>query len=136
MRLRASVMALSVTLVAASTYADESKQAAKITPKFVTELADLPGKEGMMLTVEFPPGHVAEAHRHESHTFVYVLEGEVEMQVAGGELKRLKPGEVFYENPNDIHSVARNASKTEPAKLLVTLIKNKGVPPVLPADKQ
>lgn len=86
-----------------------------------------------MVTVEFPPGHVSAPHRHEAHTFVYVLEGSIDMQVEGGELKHLKPGDVFYENPRDIHSVSTNASKTKPAKILVVFVKNKGVAPVLPA---
>jgi len=136
MKSRLTAFALAASLLAAPTFADEHKHGGgevKITPKFATELADLPGKEGLVITVEFPPGHVSEAHRHEAHTFVYVLDGSIDMQVAGGELKHLKPGDVFYENPNDVHSVATNTSKTRPAKILVVFVKNKGAPPVLPA---
>lgn len=135
MKFRPTALALAATLLAAPAFADEHKHAGgelKITPKFATDLADLPGKEGVVITVEFPPGHVSEAHRHEAHTFVYVLEGNIDMQVAGGELKHLKPGDAFYENPGDIHTVATNTSKTRPARILVTFVKNKGVPPVLP----
>lgn len=136
MKFRMTAFALAASLLAAPAFADEHKHAGgeiKVTPKFATELSDLPGKEGMVITVEFPPGHVSEAHRHEAHTFVYVLEGNIDMQVAGGELKHLKPGDVFYENPNDVHSIATNTSKTKPAKFLVMFVKNKGAPPVLPA---
>lgn len=134
MKFRMNAIALAAGLLAAPAFADEHKHAeVKVTPKFATELADLPGKEGLMITVEFPPGHVSEAHRHEAHTFVYVLEGNIDMQVAGGELKHLKPGDAFYENPQDVHSVATNTSKTKPAKILVVFVKNKGAPPVLPA---
>jgi quercetin dioxygenase-like cupin family protein len=51
-------------------------------------------------------------HRHDAHVVVYVLKGEVEMQVRGGKLQRLGPGQVFYESPEDLHTVGRNASKT------------------------
>jgi quercetin dioxygenase-like cupin family protein len=114
---------------------DENHDGLKITPKLAKELPDLPGKEGLMITVEFPPGYVSQPHRHEAHTFVYVLEGRIEMQVEGGPVVTLKPGDTFYENPEDVHTVARNASKTKPAKFLVLLVKNQGVPPVLPATK-
>lgn len=136
MKTRMTALALAATLFTLPALADEHKHGGndvKVTPRFATDLADLPGKEGVMITVEFPPGHVSTPHRHEAHTFVYVLEGNIDMQVKGGELKHLKPGDVFYENPQDIHSVATNASKTKPAKILVVFVKNKGVAPVLPA---
>jgi quercetin dioxygenase-like cupin family protein len=134
---RCTIVLVLAAVLAAPVLADEHKHAGgelKVTPKFATELTDLPGKEGLVITVEFPPGHVSEAHRHEAHTFVYVLEGSIDMQVAGGELKHLKPGDVFYENPGDIHTVATNTSKTKPAKILVMFVKNKGAAPVLPAN--
>lgn len=115
--------------------ADEHHDGLKIAPKLAQDLPDVPGKEGLMITVEFPPGYVSEPHRHEAHTFVYVLEGTIEMQVEGGPLVRLKPGDTFYENPQDVHTVGRNVSKTKPAKFLVMFVKNKGTPPVLPAQK-
>ena len=139
MTLRNSILFLTAAVLAAPALAHDDKPGAgeaKITPKFLTDLADLPGRESMMLTVEFPPGYVSEPHRHEAHTFVYVLEGTVEMQVAGGELRRLSAGDVFYENPKDVHTVATNPSKTASAKILVMLVKAKGVPPVLPAEKK
>lgn len=135
MKTRMTALALA-TLFTLPALADEQKHGGndvKVTPRFATDLTDLPGKEGVMVTVEFPPGHVSAPHRHEAHTFVYVLEGSIDMQVEGGELKHLKPGDVFYENPRDIHSVSTNASKTKPAKILVVFVKNKGVAPVLPA---
>ena len=130
-----TALALATAILAAPASGDEHNHGGevKVTPRFATELADLPGKEGLVITVDFPPGHVSDAHRHEAHTFVYVLQGNIDMQVAGGELKHLKPGDVFYENPNDVHTVATNTSKTKPAKILVVFVKNKGAPPVLPA---
>jgi len=98
------------------------------TGLFQTDLPDIEGREVVMLEVEYAPGVASSSHRHNAHTFVYVLEGTVEMQVAGGELKRLVAGQTFYESPSEIHSVSRNASDTEPAKILVFFIKMKGAP--------
>lgn len=90
------------------------------------DLPDIEGREAVVLEVVYPPGVASSSHRHNAHTFVYVLEGTVEMQVAGGALQRLVAGQTFYESPSDIHSVSRNASDTEPAKILVFFIKMKG----------
>ena len=104
-----------------------------VVPLFSKELADMPGKEALMITVEFPPGGADPVHRHDAHGFIYVLEGSVIMQVAGGAEVTLTPGQTFYEGPTDVHTVGRNASATKPAKFLVLLIKQTGVAPVLPA---
>ena len=100
---------------------------------FQTDLPDIEGREAVMLEVEYPPGVSSASHRHNAHTFVYVLEGTVQMQVSGGEIKTLTVGQTFYESPSDIHSVSRNASETEPAKILVVFIKMKGAPASEPA---
>ena len=101
---------------------------------FQTDLPDIEGREAVILEVVYPPGAASASHRHNAHTFVYVLEGTVEMQVAGGELKKLTVGQTFYETPNDVHSVSRNASETEPAKILVFFIKMKDAPVSVPVD--
>ncbi|WP_158821785.1 cupin domain-containing protein [Granulicella sp. S156] len=103
-------------------------QQAKVTPLLSKDLTGIPGKEGTMITVEFAPGEVDAVHRHNAHVFVYVLEGTVVMQVKGGKERTLRPGDTFYESPQDIHVVGRNASKTEPAKFLVFFVKDKGAP--------
>ena len=95
---------------------------------FRTDLPDIEGREELVLEVTLAPGHSSPPHRHNAHTLVYVLEGNVEMQVAGGELQKLGPGGTFYESPDDIHSVSRNPSDSEPAKILVVFIKMKGAP--------
>lgn len=92
------------------------------------DLTDSPGKEVLMITVEFPPGGADPVHRHDAHGFIYVLEGTVVMQVKGGKEVTLGPGQTFYEGPDDIHVVGRNASNTKPARLLAMLIKKKGAP--------
>jgi len=98
------------------------------------DLADLPGKEILMITVDYPPGTVEHIHRHDAHAFVYVLEGSIVEGVRGGKEVTLTPGQTFYEGPDDVHTVGRNASKTKPAKFVVVLLKKKGVEPVLPAE--
>ena len=111
-----------------------AQESAKVTSLMSRDLSDIPGKEGDMLIVEYPPGSVDPVHRHNANAFIYVLEGSVVMQVKGGEPVTLQPGQTFYEGPNDIHVVGRNASKTEPAKLLVVFVKNKGAPILTPVE--
>lgn len=109
-------------------------QDAKVTPLMTKDLAGLAGKEGTMVTVEYPPGASSAVHRHNANTFVYVLEGSVVMQVKGGKEVTLGPGQTFYESPDDIHTVSRNASSSEPAKFLVFLVKDKGAPATVLAN--
>ena len=97
------------------------------------DLVSAPGKETLMLTVEYPPGAVEAAHRHRAQAFVYVLEGSVVMQLRGQDPVTLKPGDTFYEGPDDVH-VGRNASATSPARFVVFMVKDKGAPPVLPVE--
>ena len=107
-------------------------QEAKVTLLFSKDLTDLPGKEGVMITVEYPPGSSDPIHRHNAHAFVYVLEGTIVMQLRGGKEVTLTPGQTFYEGPDDVHVVGRNASQTKPAKFVVFLVKNKGAPILVP----
>src|SRR5216117_240342 len=107
-------------------------QEAKVTQLLSKDLTDLPGKEGLMITVVYPPGSSDPIHRHNAHAFVYVLEGSIVMQVKGGKEVTLTPGQTYYESPNDVHVVSRNASTTAPAKFLVVLVKDKGAPVVVP----
>jgi quercetin dioxygenase-like cupin family protein len=97
-------------------------------------LAEYPGKEMLMITVDYPPGAVEPIHRHEAHAFVYVLQGSIVMQVRGGKEVTLTPGQTFYESPADVHMVGRNASTTKPAKFLVILLKKEGADVLLPAE--
>jgi quercetin dioxygenase-like cupin family protein len=105
----------------------------KVTQISSEDLADIPGKEGVMLTVAYPPGGSDPIHRHNAHAFVYVLEGSVVMQLRGKKEVTLTPGQTFYEGPDDIHVVGRNASQTKPAKFVVFLVKDKGAPALVPA---
>ena len=115
---------ISTTLVA---------QEAKVAPLMSKDLTECPGKESVMITVEYPPGHSDEIHRHNAYAFVYVLEGSVVMQVRGGKEVTLTPGQTFYEGPDDVHIVGRNASKTKPAKFVAFFVKTKGAPILVPA---
>ena len=105
-----------------------------VSPVMQKDLPDLPGKEILVITVEYPPGAVEHIHRHDAHAVVYVLEGSIIEGVRGGKEVTLTPGQTFYEGPGDVHTVGRNASKTKPAKFLVVLLKNKGADAVLPAE--
>jgi quercetin dioxygenase-like cupin family protein len=121
----ALALLLSSTLVA---------QEAKVTELMSKDLTNLPGKESLMITVEYPPGSSDPIHRHNAHAFVYVLEGSIVMQVRGGKEVTLTPGQTFYEGPDDVHVVGRNASKTKPAKFVVFFVKDKGAPVLVPAQ--
>jgi quercetin dioxygenase-like cupin family protein len=122
------IMAVLLSLIPATLMAEE----AKVTSLMSKDLKENPGKELLMITVEHAPGGSSPIHRHNAHAMVYVLEGSVVMQVKGGKEVTLTPGQTFYEAPNDIHIVDRNASKTQPAKFLVFLVKDKGAPALVP----
>lgn len=109
-------------------------QEAKVTEVMSKDLSNIPGKEGVMLFVEYPPGSSDPVHRHNAHGFIYVLEGSVVMQVRGGKEVTLAAGQTFYEGPDDVHVVGRNASKTEPAKFVVFLLKDRGAPVLIPTN--
>jgi quercetin dioxygenase-like cupin family protein len=97
-------------------------------------LPDYPGKEALMLTVEYPPGGADPVHRHDANAFVYVIEGSIVMGVNGGKPVTLEAGESFYEGPNDVHTIGRNASKDKPAKFVVVLLKDIDKPALVPAE--
>jgi quercetin dioxygenase-like cupin family protein len=107
-------------------------QDARVTPLMVKPLSDFSGKDVEMITVEYPPGAHDPVHRHNAHAFVYVLEGSIVMAVNGAKPVTLTPGQTFYEGPNDVHTIGRNASKTMPAKFLVFLLKDKDAPVLIP----
>ena len=101
---------------------------ADVKELFAIDLPDYPGKEGRVIEVSYPPGAQDMVHRHDADAFVYVLEGQIVMQLKGKPAVTLKAGQTFYEGPNDVHVVGRNASNTEPARFVVVLLKGKGAP--------
>jgi quercetin dioxygenase-like cupin family protein len=107
-------------------------QEAKVTPLMSKDLTGNPGKELLMISVEHAPGGSNPSHRHNAQAMVYVLEGSVVMQLKGGKEVTLTPGQTFYEGPDDVHVVDRNASGKKPAKFVVFLIKDKGAPALIP----
>jgi quercetin dioxygenase-like cupin family protein len=109
-------------------------QEAKVTEVLSKDFSNIPGKQGVMITVEYPPGASDPVHRHNAHGFIYVLEGSIVMQVKGGKEVTLTPGQGFYEGPDDIHTVGHNASQTKPAKFVVFLVKDKGAPVLIPVN--
>ena len=110
-------------------------EAADVKELFTIDLADYPGKEGRMLEVSYPPGAQDMVHRHDAHAFIYVLEGQIVMQLKGQPAVTLKAGQTFYEGPMDVHVVGRNASDTEPARFIVVLLKGKGAPILTPVKE-
>jgi quercetin dioxygenase-like cupin family protein len=128
-RLRPAAMAAVVSLSMLAANLASGDEARKSVPPLMTrDLAGIPGKEAIVLTVEYGPGESSRPHRHDSNVFVYVLEGAITMQVKGGLAVTLHPGQTYYESPSDIHVVSANASKTAPAKFLVFIVKDKGIP--------
>ena len=134
--LRAMIPALHAALLsggAVSVHAADEPQPAVVTPLLTKDLTGIPNKEGTMLTVQYLPGGASLPHRHDAHVFVYVLEGSVKMQVEGQPAVTLTAGQTFYENPTDVHRVSANASTTQPAKILVFMVKDKDKPATRPA---
>ncbi|MFM0169275.1 cupin domain-containing protein [Paraburkholderia sediminicola] len=132
LRLRNTALAALVVVGASLGVARAEAPAAIVTPLMTQPLDDYPGKEALMIAVEYPPGAADPVHRHHAHGFIYVLEGSIVMQVKGGKAVTLTPGQTFYEGPNDVHTVGRNASQTKPARFLVLLLKDKGAPVLVP----
>ena len=122
------LLSVSQCLISSTLMAQEPK----VTSLMSKDLKEFPGKELLMITVEHAPGGSSPIHRHNAHAMLYVLEGSVVQQVKGGKEVTLTPGQTFYEGPDDIHIVDRNASKTQPAKFVVFLIKDKGAPALVP----
>ncbi|MFM0118709.1 cupin domain-containing protein [Paraburkholderia sp. RL18-101-BIB-B] len=132
LRLRNTALAALVVVGASLGVARAEAPAAIVTPLMTQPLDDYPGKEALMISVEYPPGAADPVHRHHAHGFIYVLEGTIVMQVKGGKAVTLTPGQTFYEGPNDVHTVGRNASQTKPARFIVLLLKDKGAPVLIP----
>ena len=127
--MKTSPLVLALTLLASGALMTQDAQVQTLLSK---DLPEFPGKEGLMINVVYPPGASDPVHRHNAHAFVYVLEGSIVMQVKGGKEVTLTPGQTFYEGPNDVHSVGRNASATKPARFIVFLVKDKAAPVLIP----
>lgn len=128
------LIAPALLLTACAAQAAQSAPAAIVNQVMTKDLLDYPGKEAVVLTVVYPPGSADPVHRHNAHAFVYVLEGSIVMGVRGGKMVTLRPGQTFYEGPNDVHTIGRNASRTKPAKFLVVLLKDRNKPVAIPAQ--
>jgi quercetin dioxygenase-like cupin family protein len=126
------ILALNLSISLCLISGTAAAQQAIVKPLMSKDLQDFPGKEGLLITVEYPPGASDPIHRHNAHAFVYVLEGSIVMQLKGGKEVTLTPGQTFYEGPDDVHIVGRSADKTKPAKFVVFLVKDKGAPVLVP----
>ena len=125
----------SVSLAALLVLGALPADAADVKELFAIDLADYPGKEARIIEVSYPPGAQDVVHRHDAHAMVYVLEGQIIMQLKDKPAVTLKAGQTFYEGPADIHVVGRNASTTEPARFVVVLLKGKGAPVLTPVKE-
>ena len=110
--------------------------AAEVKQLMAKPLPEAPGREALMLEVSYPPGAKDMVHRHDAHALVYVIEGTIQMQLEGGPLVTVNAGETFYEGPDDVHVIGRNASTSKPARFVVVLIKRKGAPVLTPVNEQ
>ena len=126
------LLMMPATLMAQHSASGGQAPHASVTSLTSKDLPQFPGKEVLMITVDYPPGSVDPVHRHNAHAFIYVLEGSIIMQVKGGKEVTLTPGQTFYEGPSDVHVVGKNASSTKPAKFIVFFIKDKGAPVLVP----
>ncbi|MDY6946369.1 MAG: cupin domain-containing protein [Pseudomonadota bacterium] len=133
-RLATVAMGVALAVSAATVRAADSNNAAVVQPLLTEPLSGNAGKEVVVLTVEYLPGGASAAHRHDADVFVYVLEGAVVMQVDGKEPVTVRKGQTFKESPTDIHRQSANASKTEPAKFVVFMIKDQGKPATRPLE--
>ena len=124
----AAVLLLAQSAARAAETAAPAPSDASVKALMQKDVAGIADKEVLMLSVEYAPGGASLPHRHDAQVFVYVLEGELTMQVEGAAAVTLRRGDTFYENPNDVHLVSANASKSAPAKILVFMIKTKGAP--------
>jgi len=132
MRYKETLLVLLILIAGTLTAQQPTVEQVKVTPVLSKALPEIPGKEVVMITVGYAPGGAHPIHRHHAHGFIYVLEGSIVMQGKGGKEVTLNPGETFYEGPEDVHVVGRNASSTKPAKFLVFLFKDKGAPILVP----
>jgi quercetin dioxygenase-like cupin family protein len=133
-RLLTNVLTGAILLTSAALQTEAADQV-KVTDLMTKDLVNVPGKEATMIMVEYAPGGADPVHRHNASAFVYVLEGSIVMQMKGGEKVTLHPGDTFYEDPEGIHLVGKNASDTKPAKFVVLLIKDKGAPILIPVNE-
>lgn len=129
MKLIRSAVVLASLLLSPVVFAEYSSETI-----YQVDVGDVENQEIVVSVLTYEPGHKSDSHRHHAHIVLYVLEGTVKMAVAGSETLTLGQGEVFVENPDDIHTVSMNASETEPAKALVFWLKTKGAPSSVPAD--
>lgn len=129
---RSSSLKLTTLILATLAAGVLAAQEARVTSFISKELKESPGKEGLMILVEYPPGSRDPIHRHNAHAFAYALEGSIVMQVKGGKQVTLTAGQTSYEGPDDEHIVGRNASNTKPARFVVFLVKDKGAPILVP----
>jgi quercetin dioxygenase-like cupin family protein len=125
MRIRSILgTAYAALAIAAATPAAAQSVGQKVTPHFEQMIPNIPGKSLIAVVVDYAPGGASPSHTHAKSAFIfaYVLSGEIESQVNDGARKVFRAGQSFYETPGSLHAVSRNASQTEPARLLAVFV--------------
>ena len=113
--------------------AQQQAPATRVTALMKQAIAEYPGHEVTMITLDIPPGGGSAPHRHPGHhTFGYVLEGTYKIKVDNSPEETLTKGQTFYEPPGALHAVSRNGSDTQPAKVLVLMLAESGKPTTVP----
>ena len=123
----ALLLLMPATLMAQHSAAGDQTPQAAVTPLTAKDLPEFPGKEVLMITVDYPPGSVDPIHRHNAHAFVYLLEGSIIMQVKGGKEVTLTPGQTFYEGPDDVHVVGKMRALPSPQSSSYSLLKTRAL---------
>jgi len=95
-------------------------------------LVDRPGRRPSQSGIELDQTRVCE--KHPGFTLVYVVQGTIVAKVSGGEERTLTAGQMFFEQPGSVHEVSRNASQTQPARLLALIFAKKGLPKTTPVQ--
>lgn len=130
----AAIIGAATLVVPASS--QQPSPATKVTTLMKQALADIPGREVIVITLDIPPGAASPPHRHPGHhVFGYVLEGSYKIKVDQGPETVLTNGQTFHEAPGQLHAVSANASQTEPAKVLAFIVAESGKPITVP-EKQ
>jgi quercetin dioxygenase-like cupin family protein len=120
LRVCAAPFAALALMVSASAFAHDPSE--KVTVLQDEMLKNAPGKKALMIEVDYQPGQSSIAHKHDGTAMAYVLSGAIVSQVKGEPAKTYKAGEFWYEPAGSEHLVSKNASATQPAKLLVFMV--------------
>ena len=119
--LRAAGAAFAIALAAPAAARERGET---VAPHFERVIPNIPGKSLVAVVVDYAPGGASLPHTHAKSAFIfaYVVSGAIESQVNDQPKRVYHAGESWYETPGSSHRISRNASATEPAKLLAVFV--------------